>query len=97
MTGHHRQVFPNARIPYRELPMSRGTLWSACRALDIPKERMTKHGFRAMARTILDEVLGFRSPLAMPLQSFVSVRISASQTCSPARDCTFWRRELVCG
>ena len=43
-----------------ELPMSRGTLWSAFRALDIPKERMTMHGFRAMARTILDEVLGFR-------------------------------------
>lgn len=60
MTGHHRYVFPNARFPYRELPMSRGTLWSAFRALDIPKERMTMHGFRAMARTILDEVLGFR-------------------------------------
>ena len=60
MTGHHRYVFPNARFPYRALPMSRGTLWSAFRALDIPKERMTMHGFRAMARTILDEVLGFR-------------------------------------
>ena len=60
MTGHHRYAFPNARFPYRELPMSRGTLWSAFRALDIPKERMTMHGFRAMARTILDEVLGFR-------------------------------------
>ena len=60
MTGHHRYVFPNSRSPYRELPMSRGTLWSAFRALDIPKERMTMHGFRAMARTILDEVLGFR-------------------------------------
>ena len=32
--------------------MGRGTLWSAFRALDIPKERMTMHGFRAMARTI---------------------------------------------
>ena len=60
MTGHHRYVFPNARFPSRELPMGRGTLWSAFRALDIPKERMTMHGFRAMARTILDEVLGFR-------------------------------------
>ena len=40
--------------------MSRGTLWSAFRALDIPRDRMTMHGFRAMARTILDEVLGFR-------------------------------------
>ena len=60
LTGHHRYVLPNARHPHRELPMGRGTLWSAFRALDIPKERMTMHGFRAMARTILDEVLGFR-------------------------------------
>ena len=30
------------------------------RPLGIPPERMTPHGFRAMARTILDEVLGFR-------------------------------------
>ena len=29
-------------------------------ALDIPLERMTLHGYRAMARTILDDVLGFR-------------------------------------
>ncbi len=40
--------------------MSCGTLRSAFRALDIPKERMTMHGDRAMARTILDEVLGFQ-------------------------------------
>ena len=40
--------------------MSLGTHWSAFQALDIPKERMTTHGFRGMARTILDEVLGFR-------------------------------------
>ncbi len=60
LTGHHHYAFPNARHPHRELPMSRGTLWSAFRALDIPRDRMTMHGFRAMARTILDEVLGFR-------------------------------------
>ena len=60
LTGHHRYVFPNARHPHRILPMGRGTLWSAFRALDIPKDRMTMHGFRAMARTILDEVLGLR-------------------------------------
>ena len=28
--------------------------------MGIGKEEMTGHGFRAMARTILDEVLGFR-------------------------------------
>ena len=60
LTGHGRYVFPNARYPHRERPMSHGTLWSAFRALDIPRERMTMHGFRAMARAILDEVLGFR-------------------------------------
>ena len=60
LTGHHSYVFPNARYPKRERPMSAATLWSAFRALDIPSDRMTLHGFRAMARTILDEVLGFR-------------------------------------
>ena len=40
--------------------MAETTLWAALRALDIPPDRMTMHGFRAMARTILDEVLGFR-------------------------------------
>ena len=60
LTGHHRYVFPNARYPHRERPMSDATLWGAFRALDIPPDRMTLHGFRAMARTILDEVLGFR-------------------------------------
>jgi integrase len=28
--------------------------------MGIPKDEMCGHGFRAMARTILDEVLGFR-------------------------------------
>jgi len=31
--------------------------------MSIPKEEMTPHGFRAMARTILDEVLGERLDL----------------------------------
>ena len=60
LTGHGRYVFPNARYPHRERPMSEATLWGALRALDVRPDRMTMHGFRAMARTILDEVLGFR-------------------------------------
>ena len=40
--------------------MSENSLWLALRALDIRLEQMTVHGFRAMARTLLDEVLGFR-------------------------------------
>ena len=60
LTGHGRYVFPNARYPHRVRPMSEATLWGALRALDVRPDRMTMHGFRAMARTILDEVLGFR-------------------------------------
>ncbi len=59
-TGQGRYVFPNARYPRRERPMSANTLWGALLALDVRPDRMTMHGFRAMARTILDEVLGFR-------------------------------------
>ena len=40
--------------------MSANTLWGALRALDVRPDQMTMHGFRAMARIILDEVLGFR-------------------------------------
>ncbi len=60
LTGQGRYVFPNARYPRRERPMSANTLWGALLALDVRPDRMTMHGFRAMARTILDEVLGFR-------------------------------------
>lgn len=41
--------------------MSRGTLWSACRALDILNDLVAMHGFRSMTGTILDEALGFRA------------------------------------
>lgn len=57
-TGNGRYVFPSARSASR--PMSDNAILAAMRRLDIPKEQMTGHGFRAMARTILDEVLGFR-------------------------------------
>ena len=59
LTGHGRYVFPNACYPSREHPLDEGTLWSALRALDVRPDQMTMHGFRAMARTILDEALGF--------------------------------------
>ena len=59
LTGYGPYVFPNARYAKQDRPMAETTLWAALRALDIPPDRMTMHGFRAMARTILDEVLGF--------------------------------------
>ena len=58
LTGGGRYVFPSARGGNR--PMSDNAVLAAMRRLSIPKDEMTGHGFRAMARTILDEVLGFR-------------------------------------
>ncbi len=43
--------------------MSNNAILAAFRSMGIPKEQMTGHGFRAMARTILDEVLEFRVDL----------------------------------
>jgi hypothetical protein len=40
--------------------MSDNAILAAMRRMGIGKEEMSGHGFRAMARTILDEVLGFR-------------------------------------
>ena len=41
-------------------PLSENTVNAALRRLGYAKTEMTGHGFRAMARTILDEVLGVR-------------------------------------
>ncbi len=57
-TGTGRYVFPSARTTSR--PMSENAVLAALRRSGIGAEEMTGHGFRAMARTILDEVLGFR-------------------------------------
>jgi integrase len=43
--------------------MSDNAVLAAMRRLSIAKEEMCGHGFRAMARTILDEVLSFRPEL----------------------------------
>jgi len=61
LTGHHEFVFPGARSPRR--PMSENTVNVALRTLGIPKEQMTGHGFRAMARTVLEENLKFAAHL----------------------------------
>ncbi|PIR01265.1 MAG: integrase [Nitrospinae bacterium CG11_big_fil_rev_8_21_14_0_20_45_15] len=58
LTGRGRYVFPGARTLSR--PMSNNAILAAMRRMGIPKEEMSGHGFRAMARTILDEVLGVR-------------------------------------
>jgi integrase len=43
--------------------MSENAVLYAMRGLEIGKDKMTCHGFRATARTILDEELGFRVDL----------------------------------
>jgi len=55
LTGGGRYVFPGARSPKR--PMSENAILAALRGAGIPREEMTGHGFRAMARTLLDEAL----------------------------------------
>lgn len=58
LTGRGRYIFPGTRTNGR--PMSENTVNAALRRLGYTKDEMTGHGFRAMARTILDEQLGFR-------------------------------------
>lgn len=57
LTGRGQYVFPGARSPKR--PMSDNAILAAMRRAGIAKDEMSGHGFRAMARTILDEVLHF--------------------------------------
>lgn len=61
ITGTNRFVFPSIRTGSR--PMSENTINAALRGLGFSKDMHTAHGFRAMARTILDEVLGERVDL----------------------------------
>ncbi len=58
LTGRSRYVFPGARSHKR--PMSETAILAALRRMGFEKNEMTGHGFRAMARTILDETLGVR-------------------------------------
>ncbi len=58
LTGQGRYLFPSVRTVSR--PISDNTLNAALRRIGYTKDEMTTHGFRAMARTILDEVLQFR-------------------------------------
>jgi integrase len=58
LTGRGRFVFPSSRSNAR--PMSDNAILAAMRRMGIDKDEMSGHGFRAVARTILDEVLGVR-------------------------------------
>lgn len=58
LTGFGKYVFPCNRSPLR--CMSDNALNAALRRLGFTKDEATAHGFRASARTILDEVLKVR-------------------------------------
>ncbi|MDP9892574.1 integrase [Variovorax boronicumulans] len=58
LTGHGRFVFPSIRTGER--PMSENTINAALRGMGYSADVHTAHGFRATARTIMDEVLGER-------------------------------------
>ena len=58
ITRRSEFVFPGVRSAKR--PMSENTINAALRYLGYDGDTITGHGFRAMARTVLDEVLGFR-------------------------------------
>ena len=57
-TGESRYVFPSGRSFDR--PLSNNAILAALRRMGYSKDEMSGHGFRAMARTILDEVLQVR-------------------------------------
>lgn len=58
LTGRSKYVFPSERGNSR--PMSENTVNVTLRTIGYDNNTQTAHGFRATARTILDEVLGFR-------------------------------------
>lgn len=57
-TGTGKYVFAGHRSSTR--PMSEVAVLAALRSMGFDKDTVTGHGFRATARTLLDEVLGFR-------------------------------------
>ncbi len=61
ITGHGQFVFPSLRTGER--PMSENTINAALRGMGYAADVHSAHGFRAMARTIMDEVLGERVDL----------------------------------
>lgn len=58
ISGKTHYIFPSSRSSQR--PMSENTVTGALRRMGFTTDEMTGHGFRAMARTVLEEVLGFR-------------------------------------
>ncbi|MBF8274598.1 MAG: Integrase [Magnetococcales bacterium] len=60
-SGHGKFVFPTPRN--KNAPVSNMAFNAALKALGYSGKEITAHGFRATARTLLDEVLGFKIEL----------------------------------
>ena len=73
LTGHATMVFRGERHHHRA--MSENTINAALRAMGFSQDEVTGHGFRATARTMLHERLGF-SPEIIEAQLAHSVRDS---------------------
>jgi len=58
VSGRGEYVLPSLRNAHK--PLSNMALTAALRAMGIPGDMATAHGFRATARTLLDEILHFR-------------------------------------
>ena len=58
VSGRGEYVLPSLRNAHK--PLSNMALTAALRAMGIPGDMATAHGFRATARTLLDEILHYR-------------------------------------
>lgn len=58
LTGNGKYLFPSEQT--RTRPMSENTVLFALRRMGYTKDEISGHGFRAMARTMLDEILHIR-------------------------------------
>jgi len=91
LTGSSQYVFPGGRS--NKVPMSNNAVLAAMRSVGIPRDQMCGHGFRATARTILDEVLGFR-PEIIDMQLAHVVRDSLGRAYNRTQFLT-QRREMM--
>jgi Integrase len=86
LTGHGHWVFPSQW--QKNQPMGKTTLLAALRGMGISGDEMTPHGFRAMARTLLDEVLGERYDL---IEHQLAHTWCAIPTVAPTTALFIWR------
>lgn len=88
LRNRSRYVFPSLRGGDR--PISDNTMLSAFRRMGYEKHELTGHGFRATARTLLDEVLGYRVEI-IELQLAHAVKDANGRAYNRT---TFWRERV---